>query len=184
MRKIFLLFIAFLIMFAIFGCSSSGKLSNTNKGVKIKPEKTGIINENFDPSILNENELELKKTISPDSKFSEIDDRIFQAVEKEELPKEVDGFRVQICAVADEGKAMQVQRDAIIQFINNEVYMDYHAPYYKVRIGNCVTRFEAEQLQQLAMKKGFTDAWVVRTKVKSTTKKDEIPNQENEDPPN
>ena len=79
---------------------------------------------------------------------------------------------------------MQVQRDAIIRFINEDVYMDYHAPYYKVRIGNCLTRYEAEQLQQLAIQKGFADAWVVRTKVKPNVQKDESQQQETAAPPN
>jgi len=168
----------------MFGCSSTGQMITENTITNEESTKTGIINENYNPSLFDENELKIQKTISPDSKSDNIDDLLLQSPVEEPLPEETDGFRVQICAVADEIKAKQVQRDAIMQFLNEEVYLDYHAPYYKVRIGNCLTRYEAEQLQQLVIKKGFADAWVVRTIVKTNLKKDET-SQENENaPPN
>ena len=184
MRKIVLLFTSLVIILVIFGCSSSVKLTQPDAKTSKKSGKTGIINENFDPSLLDENKLELKKTISPESKSDSIDDLLLQTSEKVQMTKELDGFKVQICAVSDEKKAMQVRRDAIIRLINEDVYMDYHAPYYKVRIGNCLTRYEAEQLQQLVIQKGFADAWVVRTKVKSRVKKEESPQQQNDAPQN
>ena len=184
MRKIVLSFTSLIIMFIIWGCTGSGKLTKADKNIKEKSGKTGIINENFDPSLLDENELKLKKTISPESKSDNIDDLLFQSPAKAQLSEELEGFRIQICAVSDEAKAMQVQRDVIIKFINEDVCMDYNAPYYKVRIGNCLTRYEAEQLQQLAIQKGFADAWVVRTKVKPNVQKDESQQQETDAPPN
>jgi len=183
MRKIVLLFISLVLLF-LFGCSSVGQLRNSEKNNEQRSRKTGIINENFDPSLLDENELDLKKTISPDSKSDYVDDQFLQSSDERPLPEEADGFRVQICAVSDEQKAKQVQREAIFQFMNEEVYLDYHAPYYKVRIGNCLTRYEAEVLQQLAMKKGFKDAWVVRTKVKLNKDKDKSPQEDDDAPPN
>jgi hypothetical protein len=147
-------------------------------------EKAGIINENFDPALLGDDEIDFKKTISPESKSDNFDDLLFETPESKPLPEEMDGFRVQICAVSDEQKAKQAQRDAIIQFMDNEVYLEYHAPYYKIRIGNCISRFEAEQLQKLAMQKGFADAWVVKTKVKPNLNKENPPEKNVEAPPN
>jgi len=167
MRKRVLLFSCLVLSFGMFGCSSTGQMITENTITNEESTKTGIINENYNPSLFDENELKIQKTISPDSKSDNIDDLLLQSPVEEPLPEETDGFRVQICAVADEIKAKQVQRDAIMQFLNEEVYLDYHAPYYKVRIGNCLTRYEAEQLQQLVIKKGFADAWVVRTIVKT-----------------
>ncbi|MBC8183091.1 SPOR domain-containing protein [candidate division KSB1 bacterium] len=181
MRKIILLFVSLILMVILFGCSSTGQMVKPNKNTEVRERKTGIINENFDLSVLDENELDLKKTISPESKSDNIDDLLLQTPDEQPLPEEVDGFRIQICAVSDEEKAKQVQRDAIFQFINEEVYLDYHAPYYKVRIGNCLTRYEAEQLQQTVIKQGFADAWVVRAKVKPNS---DPPVQNEESPPN
>jgi len=181
MKKILLLASSFLMIFIIFRCSTTGQMAKGDK--KSDSEKTGIINENFDLSLLDDNELEFKKTISPESKSDNIDD-LLDSPQLKPLPEEMDGFRVQICAISDEERAKQVQRDAIIQFIDEEVYLEYHAPYYKVRIGNCLTRFDAEQLQELAMQKGFQDAWVVKTKVKTKIKKETTPDKMNEAPPN
>ncbi len=180
MRKIILLFISLVLMFIVNGCSSSGQMVKPIENPVPRSEKAGIINENFNPSLPDENELEIKKTISPESKSDNIDDLLFQSSEKAVLPEQADGFRIQICAVSDEEKAKQVQRDAIFQFLNEEVYLDYHAPYYKVRIGNCLTRYEAEQLQQIVMKKGFADAWVVRAMIKPNSAS---PVQNEETPP-
>ena len=184
MRKMVLLFSCVVLSFAMFGCSSTGQMIVENKKTEKEPAKTGIINENYNPTLFDENELKIQKTISPESKSDNFDDLLLQSQEEEPLPEETDGFRVQICAVVDEIKAKQVQHDAIMQFINEEVYLDYHAPYYKVRIGNCLTRYEAEQLQQIVIKKGFADAWVVRAKIKTNLKKNEsYPENENA-PPN
>ena len=176
MRKLILIFTALSILSVVFGCSSTSKLTKINeRPAATTSEKTDIINENFDPSLLEEHELKLKKTISPESKSDDIEALLLQPTENTELPEELDGFRVQICAVSDDTKGMQVRRDARIQFINEDVYMDYHAHYYKVRIGNCVTRYEAEKLQQMAIENWCDEASVVRTKVKPNDKKPKTP---------
>jgi hypothetical protein len=46
-----------------------------------------------------------------------------------------------------------------------EVYLQYDAPYYKVRVGNCLTRREGDLLQERAVRRGYRDAWVVRSLV-------------------
>ena len=184
MRKIVLLFGCCVLLLVIFGCSSTGQMIVDDKKTEKEPAKTGIINENYNPTLFDENELKIQKTISPESKSDNFDDLLLQSPKEAPLPEETDGFRVQICAVVDEIKAKQVQRDAIMQFINEEVYLDYHAPYYKVRIGNCLTRYEAEQLQQIVIKKDFADAWVVRAKIKPNLKKNESSPENENAPPN
>jgi len=156
----FILFIA-----VISGCSSSKKLTTGGGEAGGRGAKKGIINEFFDPLILGEDELKVKKTISVESSGNQ-NARTNNPVEATVEPTQlVQGYRVQICAVADEKRARQIQRDAILKFIDQDVYLIYDSPYYKVRVGNCLTRYEADQLQQLAVQKGFDDAWVVRTKV-------------------
>ena len=105
MIKIVIVFFSIVLFFAIFGCSSTGQMIVENKNTDDESAKSGIINENFQPSMLGENELGLKKTISPESKSDDIDDLLLQSPEKTPLPEELDGFRVQICAASDEEKA-------------------------------------------------------------------------------
>jgi len=174
----------FLISIFLFGCGTTGKLTDTGSDNKGNVDKPGIINENYDPQVYNDKELIIKKTISPESNSENIDNLLFQADGVEDLPEEIEGFRVQICAVSGEEQAKRIQRDAIIQFIDKNVYLKYDSPYYKVRIGDCATRYEAEQLLKLASKKGFADAWVVRSKIKRTTDQKQAPPPEENKPPN
>jgi len=78
------------------------------------------------------------------------------------------GYRVQIISTPFEEVAREVRNEALLKF-EEPVYMVFDAPYYKVRIGDCVSRFDAEELQQKAIEKGFAQAWVVRTMVTPQT---------------
>lgn len=151
----------------IIGCSNSQQFLNKKEAATEDQKETGIINEFFDPLILDEEELKVKKTISPESKSNNMDEVLTPSPLDQQRQDSVPGFRVQICAVSDEERARQIQREAILKFINEEVYLIYDSPYYKVRVGNCLTRYEADQLQQSAVEKGFDDAWVVRTIIKT-----------------
>ena len=77
----------------------------------------------------------------------------------------VPGYRVQVCATPDEATARAYYHDALMKFLDQGVYLRFDSPYYKVRIGDCKSRFEAEELQKRVQKAGFPDAWVVRTRV-------------------
>ncbi len=79
-------------------------------------------------------------------------------------PALVLGYRVQIISTPSEEVAREVRKEALLKF-EEPVYVMFDAPYYKVRVGDCLSRFEAEELQQKAIEKGFGQAWVVRTLV-------------------
>jgi len=165
MKSVYIYLSLFVLVSLILGCTSSRGLLTEDESSKGAEERTGIVNEFFDPLILDEEELKIKKTISIESKSEQMDESLTQPSQENQQSQIVPGFRVQICAVSDEERARQVQRDAILKFINEEVYLIYDSPYYKVRVGNCLTRYEADKLQQFAVEKGFDDAWVVRTKI-------------------
>jgi len=169
MKKLNAILLTFIVLMLILNCSSSQKMTSRDKSKGDSETNTGIINEFFDPLILDEDELKWTKTISIESKSDQINNVLSRTDANEQVSEAIPGYRVQICAVSDEEKARQIQRDAILKFVTEEVYLIYDTPYYKVRVGNCVTRLEADQLQQLATQNGFDDAWVVRTKVKSKT---------------
>jgi len=183
MKKRLIYFSLLILILVVFGCSGTRSMLSENETSKDEVTNTGIVNEFFDPLILNEEDLAVKKTISIESQS----DRLDEGISKENLDSQkselVSGYRVQICAVSEEARAKQVQRDAILKFINEEVYLIYDSPYYKVRVGNCLTRFEADKLQQLAVEKGFDDAWVVRTNIKQQPDGN-LPERFNNKPPN
>ncbi len=51
--------------------------------------------------------------------------------------------------------------------IDEDVYIQYEVPYYKIRVGNCVDRKQAEELQLKLVKLGYASAWIIRTRVKA-----------------
>lgn len=164
--------------------------SRTNRTIS---ERDGKINEDFDPLSLPEEKIDFRRIKLPKkeinenkeednkvelSKFSSQKSHI-ESTENSTLTEGIGtdtlltktperevawGWRVQICALTDEGQARNVYMSALLKF-DEHVYLTYDSPYYKVRIGDCLSRYEADELQRLASEKGFDDAWVVRTKV-------------------
>ena len=80
--------------------------------------------------------------------------------ERETMP----GFRVQIFANENISRANEVYNRAIFKF-KERVYLEYEAPNYKIRVGNCKTRAEATRLQIYIRENGFPDAWIIRTNI-------------------
>ena len=81
-----------------------------------------------------------------------------------EAPRQVLGFRVQIFASSTEKGAQKVAQDAKSAF-TEAVYVDYEVPYYKVRIGDCLTRGEARELRKRAIQLGYRGAFIVETEI-------------------
>lgn len=152
-------------IFALLGCNTTKNLGYQKQSSNDEEKNTGIVNEFFDPLILDEEDLKVKKTISAESKSDQVKEDVSKPGTEFQKTESGAGFRVQICAVSNEERAKEIQRDALLKFINEEIYLIYDNPYYKVRVGNCPTRYEADKLQQLAVEKGFEDAWVVRTNI-------------------
>lgn len=80
-------------------------------------------------------------------------------------PAQVFGFRIQIFASSTGKNANRVADDARMTFGNQSVYVNHIVPYYKVRIGDCLTREEADALRKQALRLGFTGAFIVETMI-------------------
>jgi len=83
--------------------------------------------------------------------------------EPQEL-EQVQGYRVQVFVSSNRENAQKIKVEAE-EIFPERVYVPYDAPYYKVRVGDCLTRREAELLLEKAVRHGYRDAWVVRTLV-------------------
>ncbi len=79
-------------------------------------------------------------------------------------PAKILGFRVQLFASSTEKNAERVADDARNSFKEN-VYVEHVAPYYKVRVGDCLTREEAQVLKNKAISLGYRGAFVVETTI-------------------
>ncbi len=149
------------VVLFIFSCSTS------QFGWKTETESGGKeCLEDFDPLSLNDDDI----VVTPKERIPQAD--IVGRLEPEKTPKNseeaveemVQGYRIQLLATGDEVQAREVKKDAIYKFEEN-VYLVFEAPLYKLRVGNCRTKKEAEGLKMEAIRKGFRDAWVVPSKV-------------------
>ena len=80
---------------------------------------------------------------------------------KAALPKKV--FRVQFFATQYPDEAAQVSESVKNQLSEN-TYIDYKAPYYWVRVGDCVTQEEADILLGKVRNLGYQESWVIEAK--------------------
>ena len=82
-----------------------------------------------------------------------------------EIPQAIDTlnnqvYRVQLFTSQYYSEAKQAQAVAE-EIFDQPVFVDYEVPYFKVRVGNFASRFDAEGYQQKTREVGYTNAWVV-----------------------
>lgn len=80
-------------------------------------------------------------------------------------PVRSQGYRVQIGAYQSQGEANSAA-DRARGSLGRSVYVQYIAPYYKVRVGNFSNKYEATQYKnQLRSTTSYRDAWVVPSEI-------------------
>ena len=148
------------------GCATSNLGWKSQPGGEKAPGKPQYV-EDFDPKTLNNDDL----VISPidAAEQAPATDAATHGVEAgtpEAQVEEVMGYRVQIMLGKDEAAIQEEKRKAMFKF-EVPVYVVFESPNYKIRVGDCLTRHEADQLRDLAARRyGYDGAWVVRSKVK------------------
>ena len=78
----------------------------------------------------------------------------------------IEGYRVQVLVTRHTQSADSI-RTVLSDKIDEDVYITYEVPYYKIRVGNCVDRKRAEELQLKLRDLGYSAAWIIRTRVKA-----------------
>ncbi len=79
-------------------------------------------------------------------------------------PATILGFRIQLFASSTEKNASRVADDTRASFTQN-VYIQHIPPYYKVRVGDFLTKEEAQVVKQQAMQMGYRSAFIVETMI-------------------
>ena len=166
MKRI-LLFLLCICFIMIFGCAGSKQVSSVDKveSPRIK------MNESFDPATLNDYDFKIEKKERSDKGALDIDEFLKGRAQTDSLEKNelVPGYRVQLIATRSVAEARALKREALLVF-DDLVYLTFDDPYYKVRLGDAISRFEANDLQEVARSKGYLSAWVVRTHVNNNPK--------------
>lgn len=78
------------------------------------------------------------------------------------------GFRIQIFSLQDKAAAERARQDVQnrLEDLKLRVYIEIEAPYYKIRVGDYAAKVDADAaLRILKTRKGFKDAWIVRTTI-------------------
>ncbi|MBN2289198.1 MAG: SPOR domain-containing protein, partial [Candidatus Glassbacteria bacterium] len=78
-------------------------------------------------------------------------------------PETVMGYRVQLGAFNEQEHAERFAGRARERLASFMVYVRYYHPLWKVQVGDCRTREEAERLCDTLRGRGFPDAWVIQS---------------------
>lgn len=144
----------------LVGCTGSKSVTKQDSHSDTKYD------ESFDPLTLDDNDIEFPSILT-DVNTKDNDTSLNNKDDITAFQKEVNGFRVQIIATQDLEKATLLEEEAKSQFsINgNKTYLVFEAPLYKIRLGDFTTRNQADELKIQALKYGYREAFIVRSKV-------------------
>lgn len=152
-------------LFFFISCASSPKIqTDTDQGGK---KISGKYDESFDPLTLDDDDIEITRE-ADDMQVSQTgDESDHDQVSEKVLMHEVEGYRVQILATRGIEAATLQQQKAIDRFSdkNYKIYLIYEAPLYRLRMGDATNRKDAEAIRDLAKKRGYDEAFIVRSKV-------------------
>ncbi|MDQ7063811.1 MAG: SPOR domain-containing protein [candidate division KSB1 bacterium] len=149
-------------MALLAGCAGSRSDKGEAPATESRVGGMEHLDESFDPATLNDPEYPIKpKSQKASSPLLSQTRRTEQADTTEQ---QLLGYRVQILQTEDAEEARKVQKEAILD-LDAEVYLIYDNPYYKLRVGDFRTRYEAEQFLEKVIRRGYSAAWIVRTKI-------------------
>ena len=148
----------------VLGCSSTKEVIKED----IPVQDTYQYDESFDPLMLQDDDI----LIEGDDDVSVVDPNPEGDPETEVVltTKEMTGFRVQILATKNIETASLFEQEASERFghLDHKTYLIFEAPLYKIRVGDCKDRPQAEELRDLAMQYGYRESFIVKSKVQVT----------------
>ena len=80
-----------------------------------------------------------------------------------------EGYRLQIF----ESSSVEETNRTLQKFersLKDSIYMVFEAPLYKLRLGNFITKKEAEKQKENLNKKGYKNIWIVRSRIEQSSK--------------
>lgn len=120
-------------------------------------QNSNTFDESFDPSNLVEPNLKLPliiKSIDENPKY--LNNTIVDSI--------IDGYRIQVASTGDLDFANSLSNNIKDKF-NYETYIIFDSPNYKLRVGNFISRKNAETIRLNLIKNGYNKSWIIRTKV-------------------
>ncbi len=147
-----------ILLLALLGCSSSKEASSSSAKKSSREYET-----EFDPRKYDTKDQPSGKSgaagESPASGTAQPPPVTAERMER------TSGYRVQIYSTYDLDEALRSKGTSQALLDTLKVYMVYDAPIYKIRVGDYLTKADADSAKELLRGKGFTDAWVVPDQV-------------------
>ncbi len=150
------------ILTALIYMSCSGTKEVIKEDIPL--QDTYQFDESFDPLTLDDDDI-----IIAGDENTQI---IYNAgnnpdTEKIDALKEITGFRVQFLATKNIETASLFEQEASERFnhLDHKTYLIFEAPLYKIRVGDCEDRSEAEELRDLATEYGYRESFIVKSKI-------------------
>ena len=120
-------------------------------------QNTNIFDETFDPSNLVEPNLKLPLIIKSNDENPEfLNNTIVDSI--------IDGYRIQVASTSDLDFANSLSNSIKDKF-NYETYIIFDSPNYKLRVGDFISRKNAETIRVNLIKNGYDKSWIIRTKI-------------------
>jgi len=151
---------------AIAGCSSSRPMRGTEASEpQPKQERSAPLADyeaTLNPSDFDQEVDIVRKTQAEDKALPPLEFPQDSAVVQEDI---LQGFRIQIMSSSSIDDATAGRTAALLQFPKDSVYIVYDPPVYKVRVGDFVSRYQADQRMPEFLEKGYKDAWIVPDRI-------------------
>ena len=163
-----LVFIALPLLVFLMHCSSTRPGGTAPDPASGEPRPAGF-DESFDPMTLEGDDLTFPEgdPVEPIADPAAVGSAA-GAVDSR-ANREMDGFRVQLFATRDIERATLTKNEAEYIFAEDgdtvAVYLTFDSPNWKVRVGDCLTRDQAEALRLTARRKGYSGAFIVKARV-------------------
>jgi hypothetical protein len=143
----------------LFSCAG------TREPIKEEPIKEVMpqYDESFDPLSLNDDDIIIASTV----KTLPAQDKPPEKIDGPKLQREATGYRVQILATKNIETASLFEQEASERFdpMGHHTYLVFEAPLYKIRLGDCQDRSEAEKLRETAVGYGYRESFIVKCKI-------------------
>jgi hypothetical protein len=154
-----------ILVLATAGCSSSSQFSRDREQKQETDNKRSLAEYE---ATLNPAEYDQEVEIVEKKQAGEKGQRSLLEIPKDSLIIEeeiVQGFRIQIFSSSGVDEVALMKEVAGRKFIDDSVYVVYDAPVYKVRVGDFLNRYEANQRLPEFVEKGYRDAWIVPDRI-------------------
>ena len=147
-----------LIALIYFNCAGTKEVVKEEAVVQNTPQ----FDESFDPLSLNDDDIIIAGVTPPEPGISENNPDISNNIT---TLKESTGYRVQILATKDIETASLFEQEASERFFNQDhkTYLIFEAPLYRIRVGDCRDRADAEKIRDLAIEYGYREAFIVKS---------------------